>query len=436
MSFRSRTTVPLLLVFVLIVLVGARATFRQFKETKDEIPTVRIQRGDMELKVYSTGELRAEQSSLLMAPPVSGSLQIIRLVATGSQVKSGDVVLQFDPSEQEFKLDQARYDLQQAEQEIVKSNADSAVQTAQDQVDLLKARFDVRRAELDVTRNELLSQIDAQKNVLALEEAKRRLAQLEQDVRSRQASNQAALAVVEEKRNKARLDMDQAQRAIDSMAVKSPLDGIVMIKENLDALGGVYFGGMTLPEYREGDLVRPGRNVAEVFGSSDMEIRAKINENDRGNVNAGQSVDVKVDAIPGATYSGKVKTIAGLTTKGMWWESNNARSFDASFKLDKDDPRFKPGESAQVVIQGQQLKGVLLAPRQALFDKDGQPVLYVKEGAAFVPREAKIVARTESQIAVENLREGDIVALVNPEKQPSPTGAKPATPPPSLGGGR
>ena len=113
-------------------------------------------------------------------------------------VKAGDVVMEFDPADQQYALEQARTDLAEAEQEIVKMKADREVQIAQDAVDLMTARFDVRRAELDAQGNEFISPIDAQKNVLSLEEARRRLAQLEEDVKSRSVTSQASLQVVEE----------------------------------------------------------------------------------------------------------------------------------------------------------------------------------------------------------------------------------------------
>ncbi len=100
---------------------------------------------------------------MLTAPPIGGgSLQITHLLHTGAPVKKGELVMEFDPSEQHFKLDQNRSELLQAEQEITKAKADAAVVAAQDKVALLKARFDVRRAELDVQKNELVSTIDAQ----------------------------------------------------------------------------------------------------------------------------------------------------------------------------------------------------------------------------------------------------------------------------------
>ena len=116
---------------------------------------------------------------MLTAPPVGGgALQITRLSHTGLPVKKGDIVIEFDPSEQRYKLEQNRSELLQADQEITKAKADAAVLAAQDKVALLKARFDVRRAELDVQKNELVSAIDGKKNQLALEQAQRVLAEL------------------------------------------------------------------------------------------------------------------------------------------------------------------------------------------------------------------------------------------------------------------
>ena len=163
----------------------------------------------------------------------------MKLAKTGSHVEANDVLIEFDPSDQEHILEQNRYELQQAEQEIAKGKADSIVQAAQDKVALLKARYEVRRAELEVSRNELVSAIDAKKNLLTLEETKRRLEQLEEDIKSHAASNQASEKVLQEKRNKALLMMQQAQKNIENMRVTTPIAGLVAVKENRDAMGGI-----------------------------------------------------------------------------------------------------------------------------------------------------------------------------------------------------
>jgi multidrug resistance efflux pump len=286
------------------------------------IPTAVVKRGRLDMKVYTAGGLRATRSVMTVAPSVSGNLRIIRLVPTGTNAHAGDVVVEFDPSEQQYNLEENRFDLEEAAQEIAKAKADAAVQASKDQVELLKAKFDVRRAELDVSKNELVSAIDAKKNLLALEEAKRHLAQLEQDIQSHSLSKQAALDVAQEKERKARLLMEQAESNIQSMSVKTTIDGLVSLKENERAAGGFYFQGMKLPEFREGDQVGPGTLVAEVMNLEHMEIQCKVDESDRANMNAGAPVEAHVDALPGRIFPAKVESVAGMASRGMPWSGS------------------------------------------------------------------------------------------------------------------
>ena len=206
-------------------------------------------------------------------------------------------------------------------------------------MELLKAKFDVRRAELDVSKNELVSAIDAKKNLLALEEAKRHLAQLEQDIQSHSVSNQAALDVAQEKERKARLLMAQAESNIQNMSVKTTIEGLVSLKENERASGGFYFSGMKLPEFREGDQVGSGTLVAEVMNLEQMEIQCKVDEGDRANMNAGAPVEAHVDALPGRIFPAKVESVAGMASRGMPWSGSTTSKFDVSDHPGQIGPR-------------------------------------------------------------------------------------------------
>jgi len=279
-----------------VVALGAAAVLAvpRLPDRGNGVPTAPVAKGPVKVTIYATGELRAGRTMTLVTPPVGGMLRIVQMKTTGQPVKNGEIVMEFDPADQLYALEQAKSELAEAEQEIVKMKADADVQKAQDDVALLTAKFDVRRGQLDASGNELIPAVEAQKNVLTLEEAKRRLAQLEEDVKSRAATNQASLAVVQEKRNKAMLGMQRAQQLIDSLVLKAPLDGTVSIKENRDGIN--FFGpGMVIPEYREGDSVWPGRPVADVMEAGKMEVRAKIAESDRANLTAGQKAVVEVD---------------------------------------------------------------------------------------------------------------------------------------------
>ncbi len=419
---RSRRAISWAVVaVVLCAVVGVWAAVRRTAPTATtgDVPTGLVKRGDLDMKVYVTGELRASRSEMLLAPPIGGgSLQITHLLHTGAPVKKGELVMEFDPTEQLFKLDQNRSELLQAEQEITKAKADAEVVSAQDKVALLKARFDVRRAELDVQKNELVSSIDAKKNDLALEQAKRVLAELEQDVKSRSVSNQATISLAQEKRNKAKLAMDQAQGNIDKMRVLSPMDGLVALEKNEGAMGGFCcFPGLTMPEYREGDQVEPGRTVGQVVDPKEMEISAKVGELDRNNVKEGQPVDIQLDAFPGNTFHGTVKTVGGSNTR-QFWEGDTGAKFEVTIKLATNDPRMRPGLTAHIFINGDPRKDVLYVPRQALFLKDNKRLLYVRNGSNFDPHEVKIQAENESRAAIESINAsinaGTEIALIDP----------------------
>jgi len=401
---------------VLCAVVGVVAMVRRASPvtTDNDIPTGQVKRGDLEMKVYATGELRASHFETMAAPPIGGgSLQITHLLHTGAAVKKGDLVMEFDPAEQLYKLDQNRSELLQAEQEITKAKADAAVQAAQDKVAILKARFDVRRAELDVQKNELLSTIDGRKNDLALEGAKRVLAELEQDVKSRSASNQASIALAEEKHNKAKLAMDQAQQNIDKMRVSAPLDGLVALEKNEAASGGIFFGGMSLPEFREGDQVEAGTNVGRVIDPANMELTGKVGELERNNIRVGQPVDIQLNALPGETFHGTIKALGGVNNK-RFWEGGSGATFEITIALSSRDSRLRPGLTAQIVISGDPRNNVVYVPRHALFLKESKHLVYVRKGSSYEAREVKIVAENESRAAIDGVGAGTEIALIDP----------------------
>jgi HlyD family secretion protein len=398
------------------------------------VPTARVSKGPLKLSVNATGELRAGRSMTLVAPPVGGMLRAVVLVQTGTSVKAGEVVVEFDPADQQFALNQAKTEVAEAEQEVAKMKADAAAQSAQDEVSLLTARFDVRRAELDIAGNEFVGAIDAQKNLLSLEEAKRRLAQLEEDVKSRATTQGASLAVASEKRNKAMLAVQRAQSVIESLQLKAPMDGIVMLKENRDAAGNMMMWGMALPEYRPGDSVWPGRPIADVIEGGRMELRGKVDENDRANLTEGQVAKVEIDSLPDKKFTAKVGALSAQAKRADWMESSIiGRQFDISFAFDSIDPRMKAGSSARVTIDGKEIPDALTVPRQAVFRKNGKTHVFVKTGDRFDQREVKVVQRTESRAALEGLPEGTEVALIDPTLARTP--ATPGAAGPMMGAG-
>ena len=384
-------------------------------ERRSVVPTAKAVRGPLKLTVYATGELRAGRTVNLMAPPAGGTLRIVKLLQTGVAVKKDDEVIEFDAADQQYALEQAKTDLAEAEQQIVKMLADQAVQASQEKLDMLTARYNVRRAELDTAGNEFIGAIEAQKNLLTLEETRRRLKQLEDDAAARRATSNAALAVVHERRNKAKMAMERAQGIIDNLIVKAPTDGVISVKENRDGQF-VFFSGMVLPQYREGDSTFSGRNIADIVESGMMEVRAKVTETDRDNLQAGQAATVQIDALPGRTFTAKVGPLSGSASRGNFFETSAVRQFDITLQFDKPDPGMRAGSSLRVIIAGREIPDALHVPRQAVFEKNGKNYVFLQvSDDRFDRRDVKVENRTESRAVISGLNEGDVIALVDPD---------------------
>ncbi len=170
-----------------------------------------------------------------------------------------------------------------------------------------------------------------------------------------------------------------------------------------------------------------------------MEVRVRVNEQERANVVVGQAATVRADVLPGRTFPGRVLTLAGLAARGGMFESTGGplRQFDVAIGLDRPDPRLRAGTSVRALIAGTEVKGVLTVPRQALFEKNGKPVVYVRTGELFTPREVKVTHRTESRVALDGIAEGTEVALVNPDKAgPGTSAGAPGAGGPAAGGVR
>jgi membrane fusion protein (multidrug efflux system) len=170
---------------------------------------------------------------------------------------------------------------------------------------------------------------------------------------------------------------------------------------------------MSLPEYREGDQVEPGRTVGPVIDPKAMELVAKVGELERSNIKEGQTVEIELDALPGSVFHGTVKTVGGNNAR-RFWDDDSSSKFEVSITLGTTDVRMRPGLTARVSIEGDPRKNVIFAPRQALFLKDNKRVVYVRQGNNFEAREVKIQAQNESRDAIDGVSAGTVIALVDP----------------------
>jgi multidrug resistance efflux pump len=304
--------------------------YRQMPARLDLIPTAKVQRGDVVIRAYSRGELRAVRTVTLTAPNLFGTVQVTDLAPMGSLAKEKDLIVEYDDSERQSALEEARLSLESVDEQIKKAKADLAITQSQDAVTLLKTRYNVRRAELDVQSNPILAEIDAKKNLLNLEQQKRALYELESDIKSRQEQADSQLAVFHEQRNRSLIDVSRELARIAMCKTLAPITGLVAIKQNR---AGNFNFGQQMPDIREGDTLQPGMPVADVLDLSEVEVWAKVGELDRANLQEGQEATLQLDAIPDKRFGGKIKAMSGTATSDVF-SGDPSKKFDVIFSVD------------------------------------------------------------------------------------------------------
>ena len=309
---------------------GGYRFFKQLPERQEQVATAKVQRGDVVIRAFSRGELHAVRSATLLAPNLFGTVQITRLAPVGSLAHDKDLVIEYDDSERQAALEEARLGVQQVDEQIKQVKATQAIQSSQDALALLGAGYDVRRAELNVQENPILDVIDAKKNILTLDQAKRALQQLQVDAKSRQDQFDSQLAVYQEQRNRSLLTVTQELNRIAQTKTLSPMTGLVAIRQNR---AGNFNFGQQMPDVREGDTLQPGMPVADVLDLSEVEVWAKVGELDRANLKEGQDALLQLDAVPDKQFHGKIKAMSGTATSDVF-SGDPSKKFDVVFSVD------------------------------------------------------------------------------------------------------
>ena len=168
---------------------------------------------------------------------------------------------------------------------------------------------------------------------------------------------------------------------------------------------------MTLPLFQVGDQVRAGMAVAQIPDMRNWEVSAQIAEQDRGHLSLSQPARIEVVSMPGRTFRGKITNLGGTT--GPPWE----RRFECKLSLDDPAAELRPGMSAQIVITMETMKNALWIPSQAMFERDGRSFVYAKANGSFVAKDVKLVRRSESQVVIDGLNDGEEISMTSPDQK-------------------
>ena len=393
-------------VAIVVAIAGVSGAFGRGDSV--DVPTTAVTRGEFIDYLQVRGEVKAVRSIPLTAPSSAGDLQILELAKNGTTVKKGDVVVRFDPVPVQRTHAEKLSELKQAEEEIGKTEAQYQIQTQQAQTDLVKARYDVQRAELDAATQEFLPRLEGEQKQVLLASARERLRENERKLKALHDITRAEVASKRQKRDKARLDVQQAERQLGALQLVTPVDGAVTIMPNWRAC-------CPPPDFKAGDRAFPGQIIADVPDLATMRVTARLEEAERGRMQAGQKVIVRADAVPDRELTGRIEDISTLARIDFSnWPP--LRNFDLIVQLDDTDKRLRPGMNTSVRVAVDRVADAVLIPVRAVFEKNGRSVAYVARAhGGWDERLVQIARRGQEQLVVsDGVKPNERVALKDP----------------------
>ena len=396
---------------IVVTVIAVIAGTRLLGANDAQVPTMVLEKSTFVNILEVRGEIRPQRSVQLTAPSSGGDLQIIDIAANGANVKAGDVVIRFDATAPQRVLDQRKSELQQANSEVTKVEAEGRRKIQAAQALLTELRSVAARAKLDLGRTELVSKVEAEKLALALADAELRVQTQALKLDAERRATAAELSLVRQKRDKAAFDVADNERIIATLSMKSPADGQISLMPNFRVAQGF---SRSAPEFKRGDRAWFGAPIAELPDLTTVRMTCRVDEADRARVPPKARVRVRVDAIPDRELPGGIDQIA-MVAKPDFSSFPPTRNFDVNIALSESDQRLRSGMSATALIELDQLPDVIVVPDTSVFTRDGQTIVYVVSGRAIEPRPITVARRSRDRVAITaGVNPGERIAMRDP----------------------
>jgi len=367
--------------------------------------SVRVERGDLVIGVDVTGTLRAVESSVLGPPQIRDvwRFKIAMMADEGTEVKAGEPILAFDPSELQQRLQTKLADLDSARTEVEKKRIDIAVTIANDSLALAEVEARLRKAHLVADQpSELHSNIEVEKARLDLELAELEVGLVRRRIDATRRAGEEELGVIEANLEQVESEVQQIRNGIERMQRTAPRDGIV-----------IHVTNWRNEKKRIGDGCWVAEPVLEIPDLNQMEADGEVEEAQGGRIREGQPVEIRLDAHPDRKYSGAVETISRAVQEKSW--RNPRKVVHLTLSLDETDPeRMRPGMRFRGTIEIERHPGATLIPVGAVFRVGGRTVVFRHGLGGWQKAAVELGDRNADQVEVlDGLEPGDLVSTVS-----------------------
>jgi RND family efflux transporter MFP subunit len=377
---------------------------------------VKPRAGGIERTTTQPGSVHSFESADLFAK-VSGYLKDLP-VDIGDRVQAGQVVAVIDAPELQKEVERAAALVESAKAHV-----------AQMQASVASAKAEHAAAEAVVVQSEAAIKRDSakvsfhgkqyrrMKELFDLKSIDERLVDEKEDqyLASESAldASKAAVATARAQVVASAAKIDQAlsdlKNAESEVQVAEAALAKAVVLQNYTKIVSPYDGVITLRSFHRGDFIRDAESggmvpLLRVQRTDLMRVIVQIPDSEVPYVNPGDAAQIKIDALPGSHFFGKVARCADA-------EDHDTRTMRTEIDLPNPNNRLRDGMYGRVTIKLQEGSKALTVPASTLVGKSEGGT-----GQLYVVRDGK-ARLTSVKVGLDNGVDAEILSGLEPESQ-------------------
>ncbi|MEM9644549.1 MAG: efflux RND transporter periplasmic adaptor subunit [Planctomycetota bacterium] len=164
-------------------------------------------------------------------------------------------------------------------------------------------------------------------------------------------------------------------------------------------------------EIREGVPVRYRQHILSLPSLDQMQVQTVVHESDLDQIQIGMKARVTVDAFPEKEFTGTVDSIAVLP-EDNGWRGSDTKVYPTVVTIDDRVEQLKPGMTAVTEILIDAVDDVMVAPVQAVVERDDQTWVLARQDGRVTARIIQTGMTNQSVVEIhEGLLPGEYIAL-------------------------